>query len=156
VLEIVRDGVVGASVDEVWPVVAEVSRIPEWLTFAERMELVDGAGKGRRQRLHGHWGKRESEIDQEVVEYDPPRVLAWRHLAERLDGRPAPRFAASTEFRITLEPHDSGTLVRLRSRQEPASAVKGLVMRMFGLREVARELDRSLARLAEAVSPPRR
>ena len=32
------------------------------------------------------------------------RRLAWRHLAERLDGKPAPRFAASTDFSIELAP----------------------------------------------------
>ncbi len=150
-LEIVRDGVVDAPVERVWPLVADVARVPEWLTFAERMEVLDGDGVGRRQRLHGHWGRRRSEVDQEITEYDPPRVLAWRHLAERLDGKPAPRFARSTEFRVTLEPRDGATLVRLRSRQEPASAVKGLVMRMFGARDMARQMDRSLTRLAEAV-----
>jgi uncharacterized membrane protein len=155
-LEVVRDGVVEAPAEQVWPLVADVARVPEWLTFAERMELIDGDvhgdGMGRRQRLHGHWGKRQSEVDQEITEYDPPRVLAWRHLAERLDGKPAPRFAKSTEFRIDLEPRGGTTLVRLRSRQEPASAVKGLVMRMLGTRDVARQMERSLARLAEAVN----
>jgi hypothetical protein len=76
-------------------------------------------------------------------------------VAERLDGKPAPRFARSTEFRITLEPHDGQTLVRLRSRQEPASAVKGLVMRLFGGREVAQQMQRSLTRLATAVAADR-
>jgi hypothetical protein len=51
-------------------------------------------------------------------------VYAWRHVAERLDGKPAPVFARSTRFRISPEPHGAGTLVRLRSTQEPASAVK--------------------------------
>jgi uncharacterized membrane protein len=156
VLEVVRDGVVHAPVEQVWPLVADVTRVPEWLTFAERMELLDGDGVGRRQRLYGHWGRRESEIDQEITEFDPPRVLAWRHLAERLDGKPAPRFAASTEFRITLEPRDGATLVRLHSRQQPASAVKGLVMRLFGVRDVAKGMDRSLVRLAEAVKAIKR
>ncbi len=149
--EIEREGVVDAPVEQVWPLVADVARIPEWLTFASRMELIEGDGVGRRQRLHGRWGRKRSEVDQEITEYDPPRALAWRHLAERLDGRPAPVFARSTELRVTLEPRDGATLVRLRSRQEPASPVKGLMMWMFGTRDVARQMDRSLARLAEAV-----
>jgi len=150
-MEIVRDGVVDAPVEQVWPLIADATRLPEWLTFAERMEVLDGDGVGRRQRLHGHWGRKRSEVDQEITEFEPQRALAWRHLAERLDGKPAPKFAKSTEFRVTLEPRDGGTLVRLRSRQEPASGVKGLLMRMMGTRDVARGLDRSLVRLAEAV-----
>jgi uncharacterized membrane protein len=151
-LEVVREGLVESPVEQVWPLVADVARVPEWFTFAERMEVVEGTGVGRRQRLHGHWGKRRSEIDQEITEFDPPRALAWRHVAERLDGKPAPVFAKSTRFRIVLEPRDGATLVRLESRQEPASAVKGLVMRLFGTREVAQHLERSLARLARVAT----
>jgi hypothetical protein len=82
------------------------------------------------------------------VEHDPPRRLAWRHEAERLDGRPAPRFAASTTFTMTLEPDGAGaSRVTLRSEQEPASAVRGLVIRLFGRREVAQKLEESLDRL---------
>jgi len=111
--------------------------------------VLEGEGVGRRQRMHGHWGRKRSEIDQVVVEHDAPRRLAWRHEAERLDGKPAPRFAASTRFTITLEPDGAGaTRVHLRSEQEPASALRGLVIRLFGRREVAQKLEESLDRLA--------
>jgi hypothetical protein len=73
-----------------------------------------------------------------------------RHEAERLAGKPAPRFAASTDFEIVLEPAGDGTsTVSLRSTQEPASALRGAVIRLFGRREVAQHLRRSLAKLAE-------
>src|SRR5262249_29619391 len=121
-----------------------------WFAFADRMELVEGTGLGRRQRLHGHWGSKRSEIDQEIVEYEPGRRLTWRHVAERLDGKPAPRFAAETRFTIDLEPADGGsTLVRMRTEQEPASAARGLAMRAFGRREIAQRTEESLAALAE-------
>jgi hypothetical protein len=84
------------------------------------------------------------------VTHDPPRRLAWQHEAERLDGKPAPRFAASTTFTMTLDPDPAGagaTRVRLHSQQEPASALRGLVIRLFGRREVAQKLDESLDRL---------
>ena len=80
--------------------------------------------------------------------HDPPRRLAWRHEAERLDGRPAPRFAASTVFTMTLERDPAGSRLSLRSEQEPASALRGLVIRLFGRREVAQPLEESLDRLA--------
>jgi hypothetical protein len=40
----------------------------------------------------------------------------------------------------------------LRSAQQPAGPLRGLVIRAFGRREVERELRRSLARLAELTS----
>ena len=138
-----------AAPDDIWALLDDPARLGEWLAFADRGELLEGDGLGRRQRMHGRWGRKRSEIDQVVVEHDPPRRLAWRHEAERLDGRPAPRFAASTVFSMTLEPEGAGaTRVTLRSQQEPASPLRGLVMRLFGRREVAAKLDESLDRLA--------
>jgi uncharacterized protein YndB with AHSA1/START domain len=137
-----------AAPGAIWPLLDDPARLGEWFAFADRGELLEGEGVGRRQRMHGHWGRRRSEIDQVVVEHDPPRRLAWRHEAERLDGRPAPRFAASTLFTMTLEPQGEGSVLHLRSEQEPASALRGLVIRLFGRREVAQRLEESLDRLA--------
>jgi uncharacterized protein YndB with AHSA1/START domain len=147
-IEITRERHVASTPVEVWAVVADPALAAAWFAFAERVEILDGHGFGQLQRQHGRWGRRRAEIDREIVEYDPPRSYAWRHVAERLDGRPAPRFARSTRFRITLEPDGAGTLVRLHSEQEPAGAVRGLVMRAFGAREVAGQMERSLDRLA--------
>jgi hypothetical protein len=116
--------------------------------------VISCEGTGQRRRQHGHWRRRQSEIDQEITTWDPLWALGWRHLAERLDGKPAPRFAASTEFTIQLEPDGPGTQVRLRCCQQPASATKGLVMRLFGTRAVAHNMDRSPARLADALATP--
>jgi uncharacterized protein YndB with AHSA1/START domain len=152
VIEVTRDATVAAPPEAVWPWVDDLDRLPRWFTFAESAEVLEGEGVGRRQRLHGRWGKKRSQVDSVVVEHDPPRRLAWRHEAERLDGRPAPRFASETLFTIELTPEGGGTHVRLVSRQQPASRPRGLVMRLFGTREVAGHLDRSLARLAEVVA----
>lgn len=152
-IEVTRERRVNASAEELWPLVSEPSRLAEWFTFAESAEVLDGEGLGRRQRLHGHWGKKRSEVDQVVTEWSPPTGLAWRHEGERLDGKPAPRFASSTELSITLEPSECGySRVRLRSRQEPASVLRGVVIRTFGRREVTKQIEASLERLASAVA----
>jgi uncharacterized protein YndB with AHSA1/START domain len=151
VIEVVRSGQVDASPERVWHVVSHPERAPEWLSFADNVEVISGSGCGQRLRQYGQWGKHRSEIDQEIIEYRRPLVVSWKHLAERLDGRPAPRFAASTVFRIELEPAGDGTLVRLRSTQEPASAVRGLLIKLFGRKEVAQGMERSLARLAQVL-----
>ena len=146
-IEIEREAHFDATPEQIWPLVDDPAAMARWFAFADRMELLEGSGLGRRQRLHGHWGQRRSEIDQEVVIYDPRRALGWRHLAERLDGKPAPRFAAETVFTITLTPDGGGARVRLESRQVPASRARGVVMRLFGGREIAEKLDESLSRL---------
>ena len=137
-----------APPDAIWPLLDDPARLGDWLAFADSGELIEGTGVGRRQRMHGHWGRKRSEIDQVVVAHDPPHRLAWRHEAERLDGRPAPRFAASTTFTMTLQPEGTAaTRLTLRSEQEPASALRGFVIRLFGRREVAQRLEESLDRL---------
>lgn len=142
-----------ATPDELWPLVSDPARLPEWFAFAERVEVLEGPdGAGQRRRQHGRWGKRRSEVDQVITRWEPGRALAWRHEAERLDGKPAPRFAASTDFTIELVPETGGTSVRLASAQEPAGPLRGLVIRTFGRREVSRTLEDSLERLAAARS----
>jgi uncharacterized protein YndB with AHSA1/START domain len=147
-VDVTAERTIQAPPDAIWPLLDDPARLGEWFAFADSGEVLEGVGVGRRQRMHGHWGSKRSEIDQVVVEHDPPRRLAWRHEAERLDGRPAPRFAASTTFTMTLEPRGpEASTLRLHSRQEPASALKGLVIRLFGRREVAQKLAESLDRL---------
>ena len=152
-IEIVRSARIPALADSVWPVVSDAARAPEWFTFAERVEVLSGDGIGQRRRQHGRWSGKPVEVDQEIVAYQPARVLAWRHLAERVAGKPAPRFAASTEFRIELEPVDGATVVRMTSSQEPAGPLRGMVMKLFGTKEIAANMERSLAKLAELTFP---
>ena len=153
-IEVHEQGTVAAPPDALWPLVSDPARLPEWFTFAERVEVLEGEGVGQRRRQHGHWGSKPSEVDQRITAWEPPRRLAWCHEAERLAGKPAPRFAASTDFEIVLAPAgDGATSVSLRSTQEPASAVRGAVIRLFGRREVAQHLRRSLAKLGELAQP---
>jgi len=150
-IEVMREREIPAAPEDLWPVVSDPARLADWFDFAEGAEVIDGEpGVGQRRRMHGSWGRKKSEIDQRIVEWEPPSRLAWEHEAERLDGKPAPRFAAETRFSIKLEPAGGRlTRVRLTSRQVPASKPRGLVIRAFGKREVGAKLDGSLERLAE-------
>jgi uncharacterized protein YndB with AHSA1/START domain len=150
-IEVVAERTVPAPPETVWPLVSDPEQLPRWFGFAERVEVLEGEGVGQRRRQYGHWGKKPSEVDQELTAFDPPRRLAWRHLAERLDGKPAPRFAASTDFSVDLIPEAGGTRVRLSSAQVPASRMKGLVMRAFGRRELEGTLRASLDALQDYV-----
>lgn len=164
-IEVMREARVPAGVDEAWGIVSPVSdwlaplapaRAHEWFAFSERTEVLDGEGVGQTRTQHGHWGSKKSEVDQEIIAWEPGKLLAWNHLAERLGGKPAPKFAASTEFRIELSGDDEATTVRLRSLQQPAGALKGWLMlcqcgNSLGTKDIERSLDRSLERLATLV-----
>lgn len=147
-IEVMREARVPAGVDRVWTIVSDPARAHEWFAFSVRTEVLDGEGVGQTRTQHGRWGSKESEVDQEIIAWEPGKLLAWKHLAERLDGKPAPKFAASTEFRIELDGGDDATTVRLRSRQEPAGALKGWLMKRLGTKDIERSLERSLERLA--------
>ena len=142
-----RERVVPAPVDEIWGRVDDLRHLTEWFTPAESFEILEGKGSGRKQRMHGLWGAKRAEIDQVVSAYEPPYRIAWEHEAERLDGKPAPRFARSTVFEIRVIPRPEGSLVRLRSTQEPAGVLKGLALRIIGKRELTSHLERSLKNL---------
>src|SRR5262245_11153383 len=101
-IEVMREGRVPAPAEAVWAIVSDAGRAPDWFDFSDRTEVLSGDGLGQKRTQHGHWGRRKSEVDQEITAWEPPSLLAWKHVAERLDGKPAPKFAASTEFRIEL------------------------------------------------------
>ena len=149
---IARERILDAPPDALWPLIADAARLPEWLDFGERVEPLGGTGLGRRLRLHGHWGDRQSEVDVIVVEEDAPRRLAWRHEAERLNHRPAPAFARETVFAIEVAPAGTGARVRLESRQQPATWLHGLMIRLMGSRLAGQAMQRSLRRLAAVAS----
>jgi uncharacterized protein YndB with AHSA1/START domain len=142
-----REAEIPAAPEQVWAVVSDAARAGEWFDFADRTEVTSGEGVGQLRTQYGHWGHRQSEVDQEVTECEPGKVLAWKHVVERIDGRPAPKFAARTEFRIELDAGGDTTTVRLRSIQTPAGAVKGWLMRRLGTKDIERNMDRSLERL---------
>jgi uncharacterized protein YndB with AHSA1/START domain len=124
-IEVSKERRIEAAAEEIWDVVADVQRLPQWYARASRAEVLEGEGLGRRQRISSQWRGQESEIDQVVTVFESPRRLEWRHEAERLGGRPAPRFSAETVVIIELEPEDSGrTRVVLTSRQRPADPDK--------------------------------
>jgi uncharacterized protein YndB with AHSA1/START domain len=151
VIEIVKARSISASAREVWDVVSDAGRLPEWYARADRVDVLSGEGLGRRQRVISQWHGRPSEIDQVVTVFEPERELEWRHEAERIDGRPAPRFSAETAVSITLSPEGLGaTQVVVASRQRPVDAEKEAIMRSNS-EQLERSLEVSLERLEALV-----
>jgi uncharacterized protein YndB with AHSA1/START domain len=150
-IEIAKERTIPAPAARVWKVVAKAERLPEWYARADSVEVLEGSGLGRRQRLRSQWHGQDSEVDQLITAFEPGRLLEWRHEAERLGGQPAPRFATETVVRITL--HDQGpdvTGVVLESRQQPADAEKEQSMRANS-EYLAKMFETSLERLEKLV-----
>jgi uncharacterized protein YndB with AHSA1/START domain len=152
VVKIERERTIPAAAAEIWEVVASADRLPQWYARSGKVEVLEGAGLGRRQRLRSQWRGQDSEVDQLITAFEPEHLLEWRHEAERLGGQPAPRFALETVVRIKLEAHGpDATRVVLESRQRPADPDKELAMR--GNSEyLGKMLEASLERLEQLVT----
>ena len=146
-ITVTMDRLVRGSPERIWEVIDDVERMSEWFAFADRAELLEGVGLGRRQRTHGRWSGKAAEVDHEVTLYEPTRAIGWRHLEERLDGRPAPKFAEEVEFTVRLTEEPGGTRVTMESRQRPAGFLKGVLIRLVGLWQIRGHMKRSLDRL---------
>ena len=53
-----------APAARVWEVIASADRLPEWYARSDKVEVLEGAGLGRRQRISSTWRGQDSEVDQ--------------------------------------------------------------------------------------------
>ena len=151
-IEIARERIIPGSAARVWEVVAKAERLPDWYSRAGSVEVLEGSGLGRRQRVRSQWQGQDSEVDQVITAFEPERLLQWRHEAERLGGQPAPRFATETVVTIKLQAQGpNATEVVLESRQQPADAEKERAMRANS-DYLGKMLETSLERLEKLVT----
>jgi uncharacterized protein YndB with AHSA1/START domain len=99
--------VVDAPVEDVWRVVADVSRTGEWSHECRSVRWTGGAvaaAPGARFRGQNRNGWLRWTRTCEIVAVDDERELVWRTI-------PTPLFPDSTEWRIHLEPTGDGTTI---------------------------------------------
>ncbi|MDQ2651205.1 MAG: SRPBCC family protein [Actinomycetota bacterium] len=96
---------VDASPDDVWPVVADVTRIPEWSPVCHRCEWIDGSSGpavGARFRGYNKLNGARWTRDCEVTALEPGQLFAF---STRFKGQ------ESTRWRYRLEPTATGTRI---------------------------------------------
>ncbi len=77
-------GTVGVSIQDVFDLIADPSRMAEWLPNC--VSVVPGPtnrGKGDRHRLHFERQGRKADAVIEVIEYEPPTTYAWVEIIYR-------------------------------------------------------------------------
>lgn len=98
--------VVAAPPEAVWPLVADVTRMPELSPLIARVEWLDGATEaavGARFKAVNTVGRGPDWSNRPVITVvDAPREIAWE--------RSEP-FAGTLEWRYRLDPVDGGTRV---------------------------------------------
>jgi hypothetical protein len=96
---------VDAAPAEVWAVVADVTRTPEWSPVCHRAEWIDGAGGpvvGARFRGHNKLNGARWSRDCQVTAAEPGSLFAFSTTFKGQE---------STRWRYRLEPSGSGTRV---------------------------------------------
>ncbi|MFY1698882.1 SRPBCC family protein [Solwaraspora sp. WMMD791] len=134
-----RSGRVEAPIDTVWEVVGQAALLPDWLAGVRQAEVI--GTDTRRMRVHTADG---AAAEAEVIEFQPPKLIAWR---ERAAG-PGIRAEARTEVQVELTPEGDGTAVRLTVVRWPAGQVSATLLRL-GKHRVGADLETSLGRLSD-------
>jgi uncharacterized protein YndB with AHSA1/START domain len=134
---ITRRQSVPAPPDEVWSVVSDPARLPEWWPGVARVE--EASPEAWTTVLTSATGK-AVRADYTRVEASPPHRLVWRHeVAES----PFERILSESVTAVTLEPEGEGaTGVELTVRHRPRGFARFgfLQMRLAA----ARQLDQAL------------
>jgi len=81
VVKVERERTIPAAAAQIWEVVASADRLPQWYARSGKVEVLEGAGLGRRQRISSTWQGQESEVDQVITAFEPGRPPQWRHEA---------------------------------------------------------------------------
>jgi uncharacterized protein YndB with AHSA1/START domain len=133
---VVRTRTVEAAPQQVWEVVSDPRRLPEWWPQVQRVEdaspsawtTVVATPKGKSIRL-----------DHTLLGVEHPHRLTWR---QEVEESPFERILSESVTEVELEPASGGTLVRLTTRLR----LRGL-SRLGGLqvgRATGRRLDQAL------------
>jgi len=60
VVQIEIERTISAPAARIWEVVASADRLPQWYARSDRVEVLEGSGLGRRQRISSSWKGQDS------------------------------------------------------------------------------------------------
>ena len=115
------EATIGRPPEEVFPVVADGERLPEWMEDFERVEQVS-EGPPARGTEYRYKFKRSPESTFEWSEFDPGRRVAW-------SGPPLKTGPGSLQPRggIDVEPAPEGSRVRVTLDPLPGGVKKAML-----------------------------
>jgi uncharacterized protein YndB with AHSA1/START domain len=126
-------GTVAAPMGDVFALLADPTRLPEWLPGCRA--VVPGAGgKGARHRLSVDRGGRRTEIVIEIIEYDPPTAYGWVEILHRR--------GAKTFFKLGFQ--GGSTAITMKQVWVPGSWRTWLLGQFYRRRNAHRTFDRLL------------
>ena len=136
-------GSVGVSIDEVFELITDAARMPEWLpncTYA--VPSPANRGKGDRHRLHFERNGRKADAVIEVIEYNPPTSYGWVEIIHRR--------GAKTFFKLEFQ--GSVTRITMKHAWTPSSWRAWLLGQFYRRRNAHRMFDGLLQNLRKALT----
>jgi uncharacterized protein YndB with AHSA1/START domain len=132
-----RETVVPTAVDEVWRVVSDPGRLPEWWPGVTRVE--DASAMAWTTVLSSAKGK-AVRADYTRVAASEPERLVW---SQELAATPFERILAEATTSLELAPEDGGTRVAIELDQKPRgwARLAPLQFRAAGKRQVEGALE---------------
>jgi len=132
-----RETVVPAPPEEVWRLVSDPARLPQWWPAVSRVE--DASPAAWTTVLSSPKGK-SIRADYTRLELDPEHRLVWR---QELEETPFERILARAVTEIALDPDEAGTRVTIALEQKPRGWARfaPLQFRGAGARQVQGALD---------------
>jgi uncharacterized protein YndB with AHSA1/START domain len=127
-----------AAPEEIWTVVSDPQRLPDWCPGVRRVE--DASREAWTMVLSSPRGK-SVRADYSLEEVEPTTRLVWRHEVEE---SPFERILREATTEFELEPGEEGhTTLRLTMRQRPRGFARfGFVqLRRAAVRQVEGALD---------------
>jgi uncharacterized protein YndB with AHSA1/START domain len=130
---------VGAPVGQVFALLADPNRMPEWLPGCDAAESDVPLRKG--VRLKARFGQRTTEL--EIVDFAPPATLGWVERGQR----------NGAKLFLRLDSRGATTAVTVREVWSPRSFAAWVRGRFFEKRKVQRRLEGIVQNLRTLVAP---
>ena len=140
-----RELVVAAAAADVWRLVSDPARLPQWWPGVSRVE--EASPEAWTKVLTSPKGK-SVRADYTRLEAQEPRRLLWRH---EVDESPFERILAESITEIVLEPEDGRTRVEIAMSQRPRGWAR---LSPFQLRAAAtKQVEGALQGLERLLGP---
>src|SRR5579862_2491830 len=133
-------GTIAASIDEVFRLLTDPKRIPEWLPSCTHVQAPGNElGKGTHFTLAFITRAGRRDVTAEVIEFTPPEIIGWSEIA--------PRRNTKTFYRLSFSGGSTGIMMQL------VSTTSGVFARLrqvwFKRRNATREFERTLQNLQQ-------
>lgn len=140
-----RERTLQAAPADVWRVVSDPARLPQWWPGVSRVE--EASPESWTKVLTSQTGK-TVRADYTRIEAEEARRLLWRHEVEE---SPFERILARSTTEIVLEPEDGRTRVEIAVRQQPRGWAR---LSPFQLRAAAtKQVEGALQGLERLLEP---